>query len=133
MSGLRLTACVARLLGLAAACVLQSGYAAEAPSSDAATAPAPAVVAPTATPALGFAGRARVTDLDLARRRGKGAPAEASLTASVSDNQASHVVTGGNQITAGAFAGASGIPVVIQNSGNNVLIQNSVVVNVQLK
>jgi hypothetical protein len=36
-------------------------------------------------------------------------------------------------IDAGSFANMSGIPVVIQNTGANVLIQNSTVVNLQMK
>jgi hypothetical protein len=71
----------------------------------------------------------RVDDAALARQRG-GTDASTGL---VSGNQATNVVTGNNTITGGALAGASGVPVVIQNSGNNVLIQSSVTVNVQMK
>jgi hypothetical protein len=38
-----------------------------------------------------------------------------------------------NVISDGAFSGSVGLPMVIQNSGNNVLIQNATIVNVQLK
>ncbi|WGY46161.1 carbon storage regulator [Vibrio sp. ABG19] len=48
-------------------------------------------------------------------------------------NTANNSVTGNNIMTAGALAGSSGINSVIQNSGNNVLIQNSTVVNLTLK
>lgn len=51
----------------------------------------------------------------------------------VNDTTAVNVMTGTNTISHGAFANASGIPVVIQNSGANVLIQNSMIVNVQFK
>ena len=51
----------------------------------------------------------------------------------VSDNQASNLTTGSNWVTAGSFAGASGFSTVVQNSGNNVLIQNSTVINLQVK
>ncbi len=51
----------------------------------------------------------------------------------VSDNRAINVVTGSNSIRDGAFANASGIPVVIQNTGANVLIQSATIVNVQLR
>lgn len=51
----------------------------------------------------------------------------------VADNQAINVTTGSNVISDGAFAGAAGIPTVIQNSGNNVLIQSATIVNVQVK
>jgi hypothetical protein len=51
----------------------------------------------------------------------------------VADNQASNLSTGNNLISDGALSGASGMPMVIQNSGNNVLIQNATIVNVQVK
>jgi hypothetical protein len=51
----------------------------------------------------------------------------------VADNRVSDAVTGSNRITQGAFNGAAGLPVVIQNSGNNVLIQNATIINLQLK
>lgn len=47
-------------------------------------------------------------------------------------NQAIDVSTGSNAISAGAFANMSGLPLVIQNSGANVLIQNAVILNVQM-
>ena len=52
---------------------------------------------------------------------------------SVGNNRAVDVVTGSNAIREGSFSNASGIPVVIQNTGANVLIQNSTIVNVQLR
>lgn len=55
------------------------------------------------------------------------------LSGTVGDNSAANLVTGSNSIAGGAFANASGLPMVIQNSGNNVLIQNSTIVNVQLQ
>lgn len=58
---------------------------------------------------------------------------EHTLDGVVRDNQAYNLTTGGNLISDGAFAGSSGLATVIQNSGNNVLIQNSTIVNVQLK
>lgn len=51
----------------------------------------------------------------------------------VQDNQAYNLTTGNNTITDGSFAGASGFSSVLQNSGNNVLIQNSTIVNVQVQ
>jgi hypothetical protein len=56
-----------------------------------------------------------------------------ALTGTVSNDTANHVVTGDNVIMGSSFAGEAGIPVVIQNSGNNVLIQNATVLNVQFK
>ena len=58
---------------------------------------------------------------------------DASLGASVSNNTANNVSTGNNVIEGGAFANAAGLPIVIQNTGANVLIQNAVVINLQLK
>jgi len=51
----------------------------------------------------------------------------------VRDNFASNLTTGNNVITEGSLAGASGFATVIQNSGNNVLIQNSTIVNLQVQ
>lgn len=51
----------------------------------------------------------------------------------VKDNTAINIVTGMNSINEGAFSNASGMPTVIQNTGANVLIQNSTIVNVQLQ
>ena len=51
----------------------------------------------------------------------------------VANNQAINVATGNNLITDGAFAGTAGVPMVVQNSGSNVLIQNATIVNVQVK
>jgi len=49
----------------------------------------------------------------------------------VDGNVAEDVVTGSNAINGDAFANSTGISTVIQNTGNNVLIQNGMVVNVQ--
>lgn len=51
----------------------------------------------------------------------------------VSQNSAENLTSGANTISNGAFANASGIPIVIQNSGANVLIQNATVINLQIK
>ena len=56
-----------------------------------------------------------------------------NLNGTSSDNTATNDVTGGNSISQGAFAGSSGVPMVVQNSGNNVVIQNSTIINVNLK
>lgn len=55
------------------------------------------------------------------------------LNGVVGGNQAYNLSTGSNLISEGSFAGSSGFSTVIQNSGNNVLIQNSTIVNMQLK
>jgi hypothetical protein len=51
----------------------------------------------------------------------------------VTGNAAANIRSGDNIIRDGAFTNASGLPMVIQNSGSNVLIQNATIVNVQLK
>lgn len=58
---------------------------------------------------------------------------DSTTNGAVHDSLASNVNTGSNWITDGSLAGAAGIPVVVQNSGNNVLIQNSTIVNMQVR
>lgn len=48
-------------------------------------------------------------------------------------NVANQVSTGANTISSGAFSGMAGLPLVVQNSGANVLIQNAVIVNVKMQ
>lgn len=55
------------------------------------------------------------------------------LQGTVTENSAVNVLSGNNAIADSAFANASGLPMVIQNSGSNVSIQNATVVNVQLQ
>lgn len=91
----------------------------------------------TAVPALPLAHRfgIAVPDGGLARQRGGAAlPAsEMKLDGAVGNNVATNVATGANVISDGAFSNASGLPMVIQNSGANVLIQNATIVNVQFE
>ena len=49
----------------------------------------------------------------------------------VTDNTATNVVTGANNIQNGSFDNASGVLSVVQNTGANVLIQSATIVNVQ--
>jgi hypothetical protein len=56
-----------------------------------------------------------------------------TINGSVSDTTTEHVSTGFNSIDGGAFANAVGLPMVIQNSGNSVLIQNATIVNLQMQ
>jgi hypothetical protein len=53
--------------------------------------------------------------------------------ASISNTSTSQLQTGANSIADGAFANSNGLPIAIQNSGNNVVIQNSTILNLQLK
>jgi hypothetical protein len=80
--------------------------------------------------APGALGDARLAEL----RGGTETPwSDMKLNGTVGNNAATNVVTGANVITDGAFSNASGLPMVIQNSGANVLIQNATIVNVQFK
>lgn len=77
-----------------------------------------------------------VTEAKLAERRGGAADVRINDIVErgvVAENEAHHLTTGSNSISDGAFASASGLPIVIQNSGNNVLIQNSTILNLNLK
>ncbi len=58
---------------------------------------------------------------------------KAELDGTLEGNTAINSVTGDNVISNGAFADASGLSTAIQNSGNNVLIQNSTIVNVVIE
>lgn len=131
-----------RVLGLAALCcagplAAQEMEVAAATTSAAVTAvPAPAG---TEVPAAVVVrrnpfGSSAVTGTALAARRGGDRVFnDNKLKGVVADNKASNLTTGMNVISEGAFTGSSGLPTVIQNSGNNVLIQNSTIVNVQVK
>jgi len=55
-----------------------------------------------------------------------------NVRATLSGNQANNTVNGYNIIDHGAFAQASGINSVIQNTGNNVVIQDATILNVTI-
>jgi hypothetical protein len=57
---------------------------------------------------------------------------EQTLNGTMTDTEAKHNVSGGNLVSGTAFGNSAGLPTVIQNSGNNVLIQNSTIVNVRM-
>ncbi|MBS3964841.1 MAG: hypothetical protein KGZ80_10180 [Methylomonas sp.] len=74
---------------------------------------------------------------ELDNERGKGdidivtlnnATAQALLKNSTSYNN----ITGNNIIDSSSFSGSSGLVSVIQNSGNNVIIQDSTIINVTI-
>lgn len=90
----------------------------------------PAVAPPTAA-SLG----APLRQERLAASRGGAdtANATAQLGATVAGNSATNVSGGTNIIDGGSFANMSGLPMVIQNTGANVLIQNATVINLQLR
>lgn len=72
---------------------------------------------------------------DLAQARGGTFQVENNmrLTGTTSNNSAQNVVTGNNSVDGGSFSHMNGFPVVVQNSGANVLIQNAVIVNLQMQ
>ena len=109
-----------------------------APVSAPVAAPVVAAVKQPVRPVDGFGQPAQ--ESTLARSRGGADTANidtvtttATLGGSVANNTAIHVVTGSNYIDNGSFANMNGLPMVIQNSGANVLIQNATVINLQMK
>ncbi|MFC0135168.1 hypothetical protein [Massilia eurypsychrophila] len=103
-----------------------------APTAPAVSAPPPAEPS-RAVPGLG----APLKPAQLASSRGGAdtatAISDARLNATVTNNTATNVSSGNNTIDSGSFANMSGLPMVIQNTGANVLIQNATVINLQLR
>lgn len=56
-----------------------------------------------------------------------------NLNADMQDNLLYSTNTGINQVTDDAFANASGIFTVVQNSGNQVIINNALILNLQMQ
>lgn len=50
----------------------------------------------------------------------------------VNDNTARNTYSGGNFVGDNAFGNSAGLSTTIQNSGNNVLIQNNTIVNLRM-
>ena len=50
----------------------------------------------------------------------------------VTDNYAGNLTTGNNVISDQALGHAAGVPMVVQNTGNNVSIQNSTILNLRM-
>lgn len=126
----RLQAALAPAAALIGATLACAPLAAQQAASSAATA------APTAAASL-FGSDSRTLDAARLDQQRGGASTQVfndmELDGVVADNRAVDVVTGTNTISSGALSGASGLPLIVQNSGNNVLIQNATIVNVQLK
>jgi hypothetical protein len=53
--------------------------------------------------------------------------------ARVSETSVTNASTGNNIVSEGSITNNSGLPVVVQNSGNGVVIQNTTILNLQLK
>ncbi len=56
-----------------------------------------------------------------------------NLNAQLYNNQANYNITGTNTVNGGSFANSSGFATIIQNSGNNVIIQNATILNLKLQ
>ena len=91
---------------------------------------------------LNKAGRSDVTSLGAAmspkalaaQRGGQAVTVNLNeLDGKLHDNSAINTISGNNYISQDAFSHSSGLPVAIQNSGNNVLIQNSFILNLEMK
>lgn len=78
---------------------------------------------------------AAVSAEELAGERGQGVElqlSELSETAVLSGNSATGTTSGNNIIDRGAFSGNLGFTTSIQNTGSNVIIQDSTIVNVNM-
>jgi len=75
---------------------------------------------------------------DLAEESGLGggidilANSNANLDAELTNNQVTNSVTGLNIIDHSSFTGASGVFSIIQNTGNNVIIQDSTIITITI-
>lgn len=87
----------------------------------------------TATPVAAGLG-SRVDSSVLANLSGGSDVSEhITITGNVSNTSTENVSTGMNWIGGGSFGNTAGLPIVIQNTGNSVLIQNATIVNVQMQ
>lgn len=117
---------------LLAACLVAFAWNAQAVEPAGRSADAPRAATETSPPVAWEAAPVQATRL--ARLRG-GAAVSATVqqNGSVQGNTTTNVSAGANSVSGGSFANASGLPTVIQNSGANVVIQNSTVVNILFK
>ncbi len=83
-----------------------------------------------------FETTAVVEDVQLEEMRGAALDPEilgiAFFDAVSLNNSATGTVSGGNIIDGGAFSDSSGLSTIIQNSGNNVLIQSATILNLKI-
>jgi len=117
------------ILGCGFSCIMAIGTAASAESD------ASHIGATQAEPMLMPFGAA-LDDGVLASQRGGQQDAffnDMRSRATISQTSTSNVATGTNSITDGAFTNSNGLPMVIQNTGNNVIIQNSTILNLKLQ
>jgi ABC-type enterochelin transport system substrate-binding protein len=74
-----------------------------------------------------------VPDRVMEVQRGRAVLTIMDVDGNVQDNAAINNITGRNVITNGAFTNASGLSTTIQNSGNNVLIQNATILQLDVR
>ncbi len=89
--------------------------------------------APARTPVVAGLGSGVASSVLANLSGGSNVSEQITITGNVSDTSTENVSTGMNWIGGGSFGNAAGLPIVIQNSGNSVLIQNATVVNVQMQ
>lgn len=120
------------LAGVALVCITGIAFAADPPGNAATSATGTHQPAVQAVTVEGF-GQA-ISAGALQHESGSGlVQSNQTITGTVSGNTASQISTGNNAINGDSFSGSTGLPSVVQNTGNNVLIQTGVIVNVQLK
>jgi hypothetical protein len=54
-------------------------------------------------------------------------------SANLNDNSVERTLTGSNIIKDGAFSNNAGLPLAVQNTGNNVIIQNAFILNIEVR
>ena len=119
-------------LCLAAALALLAPRPAGAQTPVVAKRAAPAAYVATGPADTAGFGKAASTD-SLARLRGGTQVVNAmTLNGTTAGNSAENIATGNNAISSGSFANMAGLPLVVQNTGANVLIQNAVILNVKM-
>lgn len=96
------------------------------------TSPARQAIGNTVIQSVGFDKPVAMATLEEHRGGSDFVHNDMTLTGTTSGNTAINVMTGTNTISGGAFSSMSGLPVVIQNSGANVLIQNALILNLQM-
>ena len=102
------------------------------PTAPAVPADSAAPLDPTPATVAGLGDPIRQDRLAQSRGGTDTATATAQLGATVANNNAMNVTSGSNIIDGGSFANMNGLPMVIQNTGANVLIQNATIINLQL-
>jgi hypothetical protein len=96
------------------------------------SAPRPRVTAEAMLPPLGRS----LDEERLGEQRGGQDDAYANINearARVAETRVTNASTGNNIVSEGSITNNAGLPVVVQNSGNGVVIQNTTILNLQLR